>query len=275
MMIKYIVSDLDGTLLDQAGQLSEKNSSALTKTELPVTLVSARAPQTMMPSIQQLALTGPQIAFNGGVIFKASGDFPLILAEHPLKRRTAQQLVTALQTEFPEISLSGYDLQNWYVQGIDDQVTAEATLTHQSPRLMNLSQLLTNPVLKLFKLVVASDDPERLAQINTFINDLALTDIAVQQSQTQSLEITADCATKEQALATILDAEQLTAEQVAAFGDGPNDQAMLQSVAHPIAMQNAVESVQAISQFVTKSNVHDGVSYGIKKYITKFNRKVG
>lgn len=75
-MIKYIFSNLDGTLLNQDGQLSEKDIAAVKASPLPISLISARSPQEMQATIDQLALTTPQVAFNGGVNLSTDRSFP-------------------------------------------------------------------------------------------------------------------------------------------------------------------------------------------------------
>lgn len=69
-MINYLFSDLDGTLLNSQGTVSPQTVQAVRKSGLPMTLVSARAPIEMRGAIQALWLTGPQIGFNGGLIFE-------------------------------------------------------------------------------------------------------------------------------------------------------------------------------------------------------------
>lgn len=56
-MIKYIFSDLDGTLLNPDGQLSDKDIAAVQASQMPISLISARSPQEMQSAVQQLALT--------------------------------------------------------------------------------------------------------------------------------------------------------------------------------------------------------------------------
>ena len=43
-MIKHLFSDMDGTVLNSNGEISEVNISAIKERKLPFTLVSARSP---------------------------------------------------------------------------------------------------------------------------------------------------------------------------------------------------------------------------------------
>ncbi|WP_436666699.1 Cof-type HAD-IIB family hydrolase [Latilactobacillus sakei] len=274
-MIKYIFSDLDGTLLNQAGQLSEKDIATVKTSPLPISLVSARSPQEMQATVEQLALTTPQVAFNGGLIYKPTDLFPMVLAEYPLVTTTVAQLVAALQTEFNDISLSAYDLQHWYTQKIDAEIETEAQLTGLLPTIINFDDQLKNPFIKIFKVMLMIPEDEQRTAVLQFIDQLHLPGISVQQSGTMYVEITSQQATKAQALMTILKNAGLTPADCAAFGAGQNDLSMLGIVWHPIVMGNASDQIQAAGQFITKTNHHSGFSYGIKKYITKVNQKVG
>ena len=70
MTIKRIFSDMDGTLLNSEGRVSSENSKAIRDAQIPLTLVSARAPMEMREAIEELQLTGPQLPFNGGLIYQ-------------------------------------------------------------------------------------------------------------------------------------------------------------------------------------------------------------
>lgn len=48
MTIKHIFTDLDGTLLNSAGRLTTENANLIKQSQLPVTMVSARAPREML-----------------------------------------------------------------------------------------------------------------------------------------------------------------------------------------------------------------------------------
>ncbi|KRM20985.1 HAD-IIB family hydrolase [Latilactobacillus graminis] len=270
-MINYIFSNLDGTLLNQDGQLSEKDIAAVKACPLPISLISARSPQAMQPTVDQLSLTTFQVAFNGGLIYQPTDLFPMVLAEAPLVAR----LVATLQTNFTDISLSAYDLHHWYTQKIDAGIEHAAQNTSQLPTMFNFAEQLQNPFIKIFKVLLILPDTKQCKIVQEFIAQLHLPSISVQQSGTLYLEITSQQATKANALMTILKTTSVSLADCAAFGGDQNDLSMLAAVGHPIVMGNASDQIQAAGQFITKTNQHSGFSYGLKKYITKINQKVG
>jgi hydroxymethylpyrimidine pyrophosphatase-like HAD family hydrolase len=52
-----------------------------------------------------------------------------------------------------------------------------------------------------------------------------------------------------------------------AFGDSPNDEAMLRASGYPVAMANGKESIRSIARFITDSNDENGVAAAIRKLI--------
>ena len=69
-MIKHLFSDMDGTVLNSNGQMSEFTIKTIKESGLPFTLVSARSPQKMEEIINNLGIDGIHVAFNGGLIFE-------------------------------------------------------------------------------------------------------------------------------------------------------------------------------------------------------------
>jgi hydroxymethylpyrimidine pyrophosphatase-like HAD family hydrolase len=51
-----------------------------------------------------------------------------------------------------------------------------------------------------------------------------------------------------------------------ALGDQENDIAMIEYAGHGVAMDNAIPG-ERVANFVTKSNLEDGVAYAIEKFV--------
>ena len=56
-------------------------------------------------------------------------------------------------------------------------------------------------------------------------------------------------------------------EEIMAIGDQENDIAMIEYAGIGVAMDNAIPSVKEVANFVTKSNLEDGVAFAIEKYV--------
>ena len=66
---------------------------------------------------------------------------------------------------------------------------------------------------------------------------------------------------------SLADALNIKPEEVMAIGDQENDIAMLEYAGMGVAMDNAIPSVKEVANFVTKTNLEDGVAYAIEKFV--------
>lgn len=268
MTIKRIFCDMDGTLLNSDGQVSKRNASLIRDAGIPVTLVSARAPMEMRDAVEALQLKGVQVAFNGGLIYRI-GDNNEVLPIHTqiIKKETVQDLLKGIRQHFPQVSLSYYDMNNWYCDKIDEGIQYEHNLTQQTPTFIHNENQFLEGKLNTFKIMMITFDEENMRELAKYLQSLDLPEITIQRSGKAYLEITHHMAKKSKGIAYILKKEHLPKEETAAFGDGHNDLPMLEMVGYPIVMDNAFDDIKAIAYKITKSNDEDGVGYGIHKYL--------
>ena len=83
------------------------------------------------------------------------------------------------------------------------------------------------------------------------------------------LEITMPTVTKGQGLQEISTITKIPLENMMAFGDGENDIDLLETAGLGVAMGNALDSVKAKADAITKTNEEDGILEAVKKYIGK------
>lgn len=267
-MIKHIFSDMDGTLLNADGQISKRNQELINESNLPVTLVSARAPMEMFFAMDALKLKDYQVAFNGGLIFKRDQGTLHVAKSAPLPATRAERMLWMLTYYFPEVSCSFYSADTWYTQKVDEGICYEASLTKQRPVVVTLDSFFAQAqVTDLYKIILISFEPAAVAQLKQFLEDLEIPGITIQQSGSAYLELTSAQAKKNHGIAWILAKEKLMAEDTAAFGDGHNDLPMLKMVGTPIAMANAAAEVKEVAIYQTTSNNEDGVGRGIVNYL--------
>ena len=268
MTIKRIFCDMDGTLLNSEGQVSPSNATLIREAGIPVTLVSARAPMEMKDAINALQLKGVQVGFNGGLIYRL-GDHDKVIPIHvqTIKNDTVKQLLKGIRQHFPQVSLSYYDLNNWYCDKMDEGIQFEQRLTRQMPTIISNEEQFLEGQSNIFKIMMITFNEENMRELEKYLQCLDLPEITIQRSGKAYLEITHQLAKKSKGIAYILRKEQLAKEETAAFGDGHNDLPMLEMVGYPIVMANAFDDIKSIAYQITKSNDEDGVGYGIQKFL--------
>lgn len=69
-MVQVIFSDIDGTLINSAFQVTERTKTSIKKAVPNGMLfvpVSARMPDAIQPIIQSIGISSPIISYNGGL----------------------------------------------------------------------------------------------------------------------------------------------------------------------------------------------------------------
>lgn len=264
-MYKHLFSDMDNTLLRTDGSFSEENSRVIKQTNLPFTLVSARAPMEMDFVLNKLKLSNPQIAFNGALIYRQLGTQREVLYSQPLQPSDFTKLMAVIKA-YPEVSLTWYDANNWYAFKQDEGTAYETSITHLEPTLVTEADLksLTGP---FYKFMLICFDLEVLGKLKAALLALGLANVSIVNSNPTYIEITHKDATKANAIAHVQTAEKITKDQLMAFGDGENDLPMLTAVGTAVVVANASAKIKQIADFISKSNDEDGVAYAIKKLI--------
>ena len=231
-MIKHLFSDMDGTVLNSKGEISEANINAIKKSELPFTLVSARSPQKMENIINTLGIDGIHVSFNGALIFKKKNNKKRILHRQPLDFSLAKNLVLDIRDNI-------IDFKEYFKEEKD-----------------------------IYKVSFIEYDNETFEKIVDHVQkQYSNEELTFQRSLNGYLEITHLNAKKSKGIEFISDLEKLTKNELAAFGDGQNDIPMFETVGYSVVMGNASDDVKKYADYVTKSNNEDGVAYAIENFI--------
>ncbi len=119
---------------------------------------------------------------------------------------------------------------------------------------------------------------QQVEKINLFFHDLEIRTKVLKRLQPFSecqissgiptnIEITRKGIHKGQTLKDLAARFNITTDEIMAIGDGENDLDMLEIAGVSVAMENGVDSVRRIADYVTKSNEADGVAYAIERFI--------
>ncbi|ETY74482.1 HAD-IIB family hydrolase [Lactiplantibacillus fabifermentans] len=268
-MIQHIFSDLDGTLLNAKGQLASTTRTAIQQLTVPLTLVSARAPFEMQPLIDQLHLTGPQIAFNGGLIFEYHHDQLMTLQDHPIAKYVAASLLTMLQHDFPAVSLSCYTANHWYTAKYDHGTRYEEQLTGQRAQLLAYDRLLRRPATQLYKIMVMTRDEALMNSLVDRLWAMYLPNMTATMPGRYYLEITSDRATKANGIQFIQQQHQLATDDILAIGNAENDLSMLQLAGQTVVMTNVETNIDPGNHRAVPNTREQNISAVLQPYTNK------
>lgn len=249
--------DLDGTLLTTDKTVSERTISALrdwTAAGNQAIVVTARPPRSIRFLHDIFVDSGTAICSNGALIY----DF---VRDEVRTRRTLDDVFVLASVE---------KLRNKLVQGAfalefglhiarDPSFPLTDSPDHEVST-GDVRDLLDRPVAKL----IVRDDTLDIQALHDLCVHVVGGEATVTHSGTEYVEISALGIDKANALAELCGERDITAEQVIAIGDMPNDLPTMQWAGRSIAMANAHDLVKAQANGVTLSNDDDGVAVALE-----------
>ncbi|MDP1028509.1 Cof-type HAD-IIB family hydrolase [Sphingomonas sp. KR1UV-12] len=265
MTIRLLVSDVDGTLVDKQKRLTDGTTAAVRRLQaagIGFTLISARPRSGIMPLIDALDLDAPVGAFNGGIIFRRSGE---VIEHHRIGPSVAHGIWDAVGDAAVDRWVFADD--RWYAstdQGV--HVEHERIASDQEPIVTQDFAALLD---RADKITFVSDDEALLRALHDRVRPRYGEEATVVQSQTYYLDVTALQANKGAGIAELAAAFDVTLTETAAIGDQANDLPMLDRAGLSIAMGNAPQPVQDRADHVTLGNDADGVAHAIDTIILK------
>ena len=121
--IRLIVSDIDGTILDDQHQVDpqlREQIPLLKKENIPFVLASARSPLGMEPIVRELGLGDTPLAcYNGALVIKGEPQDYETIIEHPLDKKEIRTFLELVKTKFPSISINLYSGKDWIADRLD------------------------------------------------------------------------------------------------------------------------------------------------------------
>ncbi|RZS91315.1 hypothetical protein EV189_0553 [Motilibacter rhizosphaerae] len=240
-MIRLIASDLDGTLLNSAGEVSARTAAAVQAAEaagLIVVFVTGRPPRWLGSVAAATGHTGLAICSNGALVYDLHREE--VVEAYAIPVEVARSAVSAVRSALPSVTF-GVETAHGHRQ--------------EEPGV----ELIKEPVAKLLVRSASLDSDALLAAVRDVLGD------TVEATHSWNgpgglVEISAAGVTKATSLARFCGERGITADEVVAIGDMPNDLPMLAWAGTAYAVANAHPEVLAAVGQSTASNDEDGVA---------------
>ena len=261
--ISAIVSDVDGTLVTNDKQLTDRTRAAVAairKAGIPFSVISSRPPRGMAPLMKALGVDRPSAGFNGGVIVA-----PDLSA---LQQRLASPDSARRAIDF----LAGRGIDTWVFSGQDWllQNAAGPYVDHET-RTVGFPPVVVGEFGKALdtaaKIVGVSEKHDILKECEIDLAQLLGSAATVVRSQLYYLDITDRLANKGAGLLELAKLLGVPPTEVAVIGDGSNDVTMFEQSGLSIAMGNAQPAVKEKADFVTNNNGEEGFAMAVERFI--------
>ncbi len=259
--------DVDGTLLDRDGHLSDSTCTAIAALKargVRTAFATGRPPFAVGALQQRLKLDGPHVFYTGALCHFAGA----ILADQclvPAQWRAVVEEATAC-----DVHCEIYYEDHYCTAYESDIVSEHARHLGVKPHIVPADQWPLRPAYKLLLGVDTRRVPAGLLALEAQFTSLHFAYAHLpSRPHWQFASVVAGSVNKTGLFDSLLARLGHSAGSVVAFGDGGSDMAFLQAAGLGIAMGNASAQVQAAANFVTRSSCEDGVAYAISRLLAR------
>ena len=265
---KLIVSDFDGTLVNEDGTISDKNKQAIAdyvSAGGAFAISTGRMPDGILPRANELSLKGLVSCCQGSIIAD------IATKEFVFEGRIPYETTLAVVEKMEQMGLHIHVYEAWeYFSNMDDMalktyenaVKSKAILVIDRP----LSQFVKERKLASYKILamVAPQDNERVIQE---LQAACFPGCTVTRSSEFLVEVINAKYSKGTAVEFLADYFNTTLDKTVAIGDQLNDLPMIEKVGLGLAVQNADKGLKEKANVISPlTNEEGAVAWAIEEY---------
>lgn len=289
-MIKLIVCDLDGTLLNSKQQISSYNARMLNlarKNGISYMIASGRSMELIRPLLREYNLKCGCILMNGAEVRNENEE---ILSTININKITVPSIHSELvkrgylplYTTNDGVYYSGTrkmfeDAIGHRQKCLDRTCFSEAfeeivkkglksEYARQAKAVEKIEDIIKNESIEIRKIVVFNSDKNKNKETREWLNS-RFQELAITSSYPENIEINDKYAQKGYGLKKAINALNIAKEEIAVFGDGINDMSLFSEFPFSYAMANAVPEIKKVAHEVILSNDEDGVGKKIEEIL--------
>lgn len=288
-MYKLIAIDLDGTLLNSYGEITDKNKEAIKyalNKGVEVILASGRDPQTMKKISQELGIENFLIAGNGASIYDIKLEKNIY--ENFLELDKALKIIkickensiffsvyttNGIITEALEYNIKVFNNENNFRPNkkrtnIEIVKDIYSYVQEKRPNILKIiicdeNKIIFNNIIEKMKNVKNVEILE-VEHMSKKVLRIGTLEYPIEYFYT---EVTNKNANKWDAIQFLIEKLGIDEKNVICIGDNMNDLKMIKNAGLGIAIKNSAIEKQNIADYVTEDNNSDGVGNAIYKYI--------
>lgn len=267
MSYKLIAVDIDGTLLDSNGNLTNETIKAINtglEKGMIFTISTGRPIQGVQPLIEKLGLVKdlPFITYNGAML--VMGKSGGILFECNMNSEDAGAII--------DLGIKwGTTVMVWsnnqlFASELGEKAYKYSQISGVTPLLLeDTDKIIANGVTKILWYDKVETIEKYLGEVGKYLNQ----NVNFHTSQPYFLEFVDKRASKARAMEKLGEHFNIKQSEMIAVGDGLNDLSMIEYAGLGVAMENANDVVKEKADYITLSNDEDGVAHVINKFILK------
>jgi Cof subfamily protein (haloacid dehalogenase superfamily) len=264
--IRLVALDLDGTLIGADLVLRPRVKEAVAAAQaagVAVTIVTGRMFAATKPFLQQLAIDGPVVCYQGAAIFDAVTG--ATLRETPVPSEVTREVLAWAHER--GVHAQCYADNRLYVEEINRFSRRYTALARVEPVLVPSLRAAFDrrPTIK----IVLVDEPERADEHLAALRALLGARAYLTRSSPDFVEVVDPAVNKGEALAFVARRAGVPLDATLAVGDAWNDLPLLDAAAIGVAMGSGPPELLAQADAVVGDVAHDGVAEAIEHYVVR------
>ncbi|MGL5614930.1 MAG: HAD family hydrolase [Sarcina sp.] len=259
-MIKLIVTDMDGTLLNKKEELNEeflKVFKELNEKNIIFAVASGRQRKNLQLKFAEIKDQLIMLAENGSCGFLGEKT----LYKNELDKEILHKLIDIGRKNSHNMIICTDEMT--YFENINEEFIVELKKYYENIMFVNDLKEVNESIIKYTVF------DSKGAKENSFkiYDGLLREKVKISISGTKWLHIVSRNGGKEYGVEKLQELFNISKDETMVFGDSNNDLEMLSTASYSYAMENASDELKAVAKFIAPSNENNGVLETIKKEV--------
>ncbi|MGL5647502.1 MAG: Cof-type HAD-IIB family hydrolase [Clostridium sp.] len=275
MKYKMICIDMDGTLLGRNRKISEASKEVLreaNKKGIKIVITTGRLYNNAAYFSELIGVDSAVIGGNGAIIMEKNKVKPIYRSR--FNKDVCEKLLDLADKH--RVVLHFHTINNIVSNSYLSYNIAKIILPDRNYDGLNIylgvikskkawDKILSEKAGAITKTILFALEPKR---IEAYREDLdKIDEVTYFTSGSRSIEINMKGVSKGNAVKRLAEYYGIKREEVICIGDNENDVSMIEYAGLGIAMGNGIQKVKDIADYVTDTNVHDGVRKAVEKFV--------
>ena len=289
-MYKLVAIDLDGTMLNHYGEISERTKETVRRCiekGVEIVLASGRPIDSIKTIAEELGIKGYFIAGNGALVYDLQKNE--MIYENYIKKEKVLEIIKiceensiAYNVYTDKVILTTnlkFNVLYYYKENLKKEENKQTNISIVE----NMYEYVENMKDEKFLKITICDQNETIfhsiIKKVKEISDIEVLDIShmsrkIIKQGTEEIpveyfytEISASNVDKWEAIEFLRKRMGLAKEEVMAIGDNINDKKMIENAGMGIAMKGSTMEILKIARDITETNDNNGVAIALEKYV--------
>lgn len=275
MKYKLICIDLDGTLLNDKNGISDKDKNTLIEAEkagITIALTTGRLYASAKYYANDIGIRPWIISSNGSYIREAGSEKELF--KNPINNHQFGIICSIIEKYKLTFNFNTFDRvvtnfilpeDNTYVKAnklAEDKFKVKFGV-HENYK--HIYDIYPKGIYKALLYLDKTEEGIKIIQ-NAKKELVEFNEMEIVSSAVSNIEVMAKGMTKESSIKLLGEKLGIAREKTMCIGDSENDITMIDYAGFGVAMENSIEELKSLADFITDSHVNSGVSKAIRRF---------